>query len=302
MSEAAQIRTRLLVKDWKLELQRAFDGQRAATIDRLGGLDEHLRVKIANSADASESRVELQDALDEMLVNWRWQPETELEATGMMLDVIRAFQPARGGVKTLELVRAWPARAPLLEVYPGRTIDVRNLALRVLEKYYAAPQDNSREWNRYTDVLFELLGDENLGAYALMRLRALDAPALHKRTKAVLESDSRILKQLVGRLLRVDDRGAAADALRLLYTVCLPDLLREFKRAVEVTGARVQQAIEEPVIDTALDKIEIVPDDGQIIESMNPSKAELDEALTNVVLFPSVRPVEDPGSDQNEGG
>lgn len=286
MSDAAQIRTPLLKKDWKLELQYAFDGKRAAAIDRLGSLDEHLRVKIANSSDASQSRVELDEALEEILPGWRWQPATELYQTAMMLHVIRGFRPKRGGPKTVELVRSWGNAPSILEIYPGRTIDVRDLALKVLESYYSTARDESREWEVYTDLLYQLLRDKWHGAYALIRLRMFNAPALFEQTKMALSSDPGVLDRLVAQLLD-SALPPAQDALTFLQTLCQFEQPSEFERAVERTGGTIRaDEAEDPVIVTRKGrKIDIKPDDDEMVDSISMSAAHFDRGLEKYLPY-----------------
>jgi len=278
-----ETRTTLKAKDWKLALQRAFDGERSAALEHLGGLDEVVRVDIANSADAAESTVELYEALDDIIASWRWRPSAHLDATAMMLDLIRAFQPRRGGPKTVNLLQSWQSGTSLLEVVPDKFVDVRLLALKVLEKYYPTPMDNSREWDSYVAVLYKLLANSEQPLYILMRLLAIDASDCHARVASMIATNEHLLPILVSKLLESDAQTAPDDALSLLYSACIPDRVTEFEQAVSNAGGMVKKTGEAPVITTASNTFPVEPTDKEILEAMqtasNQFKIRLDIAI-----------------------
>ena len=275
MGERAVLRA----EDWKLALQRAFDGKRNAALDRLGSLDELIRVDIANSADASVSTVELHKALDEILPTWNWRPTAQLRMTAMILDVLRAFQPRLGGPKTVELLHRWRSGSSILEVYPGRSVNVRLLALRVLESDYPTPLDNSREWDAYIRLLYELLARTEQPAYLFTRLREADGNEFQARMQSVI-ADTPVLTALVNKLIA---DGSSRYALSFLYGLCIPDRVAEFEHAVEQAGGRMEELVEMAMITVAEKTIAVEPTDAEMLEAIQTASNQFMVRLDMVV-------------------
>jgi hypothetical protein len=257
---------RVVIKasDWAAGLRRAFDGQRNSVIDRLGGLDEVIRVDIANSADAGRSTDELYEAFREIVPNFQWRPAVRLRATSMMLDVLHAFPTRHGGPKIVELLQSWKSGSSSLEVYPDRFVDVRLQALQVLETYYPSPLDESREWDAYVDVLHELLRRAQQPLYIIERLRRIDGKNLPARVQALIADDN-VLNSIVAAVLKT---GGAKDALSFLYGLCTPDRIAAFEEAVRKAGGTVEELQETAVIRVDKKQITVEPTDEEILQGL----------------------------------
>jgi hypothetical protein len=274
-------RTVLRSKDWKLGLQRAFDGKRNGAIDQLGGLHEVVRVDIANSADESESTVELHEALADILPSWHWRPSVQLRATAMMIDVLRAYQPRLGGPKVVELLRGWRTGDSLLEISPNYVVDVKLEALRTLEAYYPTPLDDSREWDAYVDLLYDLLGRAEQPAHVLKRLHEVDAKNISARVESII-ADSATLTQLISKLI---DSEEATDALSFLYGLCVPDRKSEYEQAVEQAGGAVKEISEKAIITTAEETIPVDPGESEMLAAIETASNQFTVRLDLAVPY-----------------
>jgi len=182
-------RPNISVNEWEIELLRALSGGRDAAIEHLGSISEHVRVKIVNSADPSETESMFHEGLRRLVGRWQWRPIANLRETAMMLDLLYEFIPPGGGTKTIELLREWPPGDAELDDGAASKTDVRLLALDVLSKYFLMPKDRSSERRAYATLLHDFVMRQQYTAHALARLLEIHSVTT-KEMRVVLENRS----------------------------------------------------------------------------------------------------------------
>lgn len=228
------------VEEWEMEIERAVAGYRDADLRYLGSVDEYVNVAIANSIDPLAARVSFRHALDRVMQSWHPNPVTEWMRTYHLLELLRAWTPAQGSDKTLDLMTRWSAALDReQEQARDRAVDLRKRALSVLERYFPRPQPANPVFAEYVTLLKSHLQRERFRVYAARRLRDLGV---------VRTSDDSFIDVVPERALAIaafidlalDEAGSdeqAALSLVSIYTQCNAyGRSNEFEDAIKKLG------------------------------------------------------------------
>jgi hypothetical protein len=171
-------------REWHLTLHALLDGAYNDLVERLGSVDEIVRVVLRDSRQHSMSRANFELALRGIVSSWD-PNESKIEAwTLRLFDLIEAFAPEIAVTKILgqfERTGEWPVALVANKTGMASSEAVQIRALKVLESFFPAAMHDHRAatYTSYIALLEQRL-DSPFGPYCLRRLievYALDVTA-----------------------------------------------------------------------------------------------------------------------------
>ena len=257
-------------KRWKREINRILYGDREDDLIHLGSVEQYVEGLLIGSQNEGVARAAFEEALSRVVQSWntdRSEPDSYIER---MLDLIGAYTPPEGFIKSLACLRDWRDFQVARAFSPGRQTDLYHAALVALENYYPTPplSQNEPGFKAYTRILENHLLDPDLSSYsgyAARRLIELETLKLDdlKIAKFIYANPGE-LDNLVALLLHESRSSTIRDDLGQLYIHCMrqdSNFELMFEQALNRRGASIERLERYPVVIRGMERINLkLPD------------------------------------------
>lgn len=209
------------IKNWEIELERLFLGQRKNFLEPFESASEYVESLISTSSDPAIARVAFREALGNIVQGWQPSPEPSSRSSSM-LDLISTYTPPAGLPKVLDLVNQF-GDFGLHGEWSDRS-ELTLLALRALQSFFPVSRNDTKAplFLTYKGILLTALKDKRYSKYALPRLIALAVFNISdRRITTLFAEDSGLIEGLVSYWLGTANTFDAEINLLKIYEHCL---------------------------------------------------------------------------------
>lgn len=229
----------LTVEFWESSLERALFGEYDGMLENTG-IEEFALILADGSSDPVAARLLRQRALEAIVQRAILAPSTHPEYCKRFFDLCKAFRPCGGIDRAMEFLKVYRAQSPKVRVGRAQDLDLKLLALEVLEQYLPVPSEHVA-YSAYIFLLRELKTDDRYAAHALRRLIELDTTPLEDVDLSSLSM--RVLSELFRYYLHVRAATAIGHFYRTLPRQRFDELLRKAGAVAEYTGQQLSTTV-----------------------------------------------------------
>lgn len=241
---------------WQVDLRKLLAGERKDVLDKLGGLEKYIKVKIDEADDPPAAEVAFEAALDKIIQLWKPSVLEELHVyQSYLLEILNLYSLRSGRERVIELVldlRKAFSREPV-EGHE-RLRDLYLQALVTLEKYYSTPPEplrkSSAAYQDYIELLKKDLASADFCGYALTRLFDLKEMSLSvEEIRSLIKLNPKSLVPLIQLVIDPEHQSITTGLLMEIYILCLESsdsLEREFEAAIIKCGGELRRDDNDP--------------------------------------------------------
>lgn len=226
---------------WELTIRRLLLGKYEGYLSEIGGIEEFVRIAVAESRDPARAEEAFRTALDRIISGWDpAAPALEVQFE-RHIELIAAFLPAGGFDRLLAQLEG----AGFFPTLPNRSPNVDRMALLAMGHYFPrhpfVDQANERTFKAYEKFLRASLTRPDFSAHACKRLLELTllSPESAEVRDLVRKQPAKVLRELF-RLIFLSQHSIRqsllsalfADALVFDHADLFGELLKEFDARV----------------------------------------------------------------------
>jgi hypothetical protein len=222
MNMLAVLRRNPSSRRWELTIRQLLLGKYEGYLSEIGGIEEFVRIAVAESRDPARAEEAFRTALDRIISAWEPAvpaPEVQFERH---IELIAAFLPAAGFHRLLAQLEG----SGFFPTLPNRSLDVDRMGLLAMGHYFPrhpfVDQSNTRTFKAYEKFLRASLAHPNFAAHACRRLLELTllSPESAEVRDLVRDQAAQVLPELF-RLIFLSQHSIRQALLSILFADAL---------------------------------------------------------------------------------